>query len=670
MSDSLYNPDDGALLIQPWDEAFRAQRDVGLRIPLNYLTVPAISLQGACFAHNQYENKAFQKCISNLLASGFRRYLVDVYWDPGRNVWSLCPAQLPPGDADSDQEQSPSVLTVSSSVYADRRGIEQTKATLWPTALSNWEGILWPRQDDVSSSSEAASSIATSTTPSIPVSTGASTLTSSNIRSSPSPVTTSAPLPSFLTFPTDYDAPLVEVGSYNCTILMTLDFLTGILEDFMSDTDTTTDASVNYFFISVHAAASYNTPSTPAQQPPSDQLPGEGNLLSDIVKGNLSSVLFTPSDLQGERNNLNDSWYDVHLDDLPLLGYYTTSTNSDGNEVSDDGWPSEAYAEFKKFWRLVASFLDVDPQMSGYNLSADFDTIFPPDEIRLLHNVTISPSGGVTSGCLFKPSDVTITPDTNSSWAVGLIPSVNIGRNPDTTIPIASVANLTQCGISPFINSSISNVTADEDPTPYLAYTHSTLWSWLPGEPLNTTDASSDNYVSKCTVMTTDSPYPGRWKTADCQTRNRVACQHTEQPYNWTISTTEMDYFDGESGCPSPYTFSVPHTAIENQHLLSVLQNPSAQPSGSFSNGPIFVNLNSIDIAGCWVTSINGTCPYVPRTDSNRTRIVVIPTVAAVIICVLAALTFFVKCAANRREGHRARRRRNVGGWDYEGVPS
>ena len=67
---------------------------------------------------------------------------------------------------------------------------------------------------------------------------------------------------------------------------------------------------------------------------------------------------------------------------------------------------------------------------------------------------------------------------------------------------------------------------------------------------------------------------------------------------------------------------------------------------------------------------INGTCPYQARSDQNKTRVVVVPTVAAVIIFVLAALTFFVKCAANRREGKRGRRRRQLGGWEYEGVPS
>jgi hypothetical protein len=48
---------------------------------------------------------------------------------------------------------------------------------------------------------------------------------------------------------------------------------------------------------------------------------------------------------------------------------------------------------------------------------------------------------------------------------------------------------------------------------------------------------------------------------------------------------------------------------------------------------------------------------------------VVIPTVAGVIVFLLAILTITVKCAANRQNTRR-RRKRGEGGWDYEGVPS
>jgi hypothetical protein len=48
-----------------------------------------------------------------------------------------------------------------------------------------------------------------------------------------------------------------------------------------------------------------------------------------------------------------------------------------------------------------------------------------------------------------------------------------------------------------------------------------------------------------------------------------------------------------------------------------------------------------------------------------------VPTVAAVIVFVIAVLMVFVKCAANRQSYTRARRRKTSDeGGDYEGVPS
>ncbi|KAF2265980.1 hypothetical protein CC78DRAFT_460163, partial [Lojkania enalia] len=571
-----------------------AQRDVGLRVPINFLTVPAVSLRAACFSHNQYEDIAFQKCLSNLLATGFRRFLVDVYWDPGLSVWSLCPVQIPPLQEPNPSKQEPSQTARSTAEIA-------------VTAVSH-----------------------------------------------------------------DNDVPLIQIGAYNCTRQVTLNFLSEIFQSFLDVTATTTEASVAYMLVNVHVAASYETPDAPAQQPSQDQLPGNDNSIGDVMKGNLTDgVLFVPTELQDERSNLDSSWYDTAWDNKPASGYFETHVDSQGRIATRDGWPSEAFSEFQEFNRLVVGYGNIDPQMADYNISADFDTIFPPNEIIGYHNTTISSSGQVTFGCLFSRGDSTITPLTNSSWAISISPALNLAQNPNTTIPLPAITNLTSCGISPFLNTSLANTTADKNPLPYQAYTFSTLWSWAPGEPLNATNPDTFSYRTRCATMPLNPPHPGRWRTSNCNARRRVACKDPDQPYNWTVSDNQVTYFDAGAACPEPYVFSVPHTSLENKHLLSVLQNSfSSDRNNDNVDAAIFLNLNSLNIPGCWVDAINGTCPYQPRNDTNRARVVIVPTVAVVIIFVLAALTFFVKCAANRRDGMRARRRRVVGGWEYEGVPS
>jgi len=114
--------------------------------------------------------------------------------------------------------------------------------------------------------------------------------------------------------------------------------------------------------------------------------------------------------------------------------------------------------------------------------------------------------------------------------------------------------------------------------------------------------------------------------------------------------------------------FTVPDTALENTYLNSAIQDWIPTHDDDDGSMLFWVNLNDLDVRGCWVNGVNSSCPYV-RMDTDRTRTVVVPVVAAVIIFVLFFLTLFVKCAANRQNSKR-RRRRGDRGWDYEGVPS
>lgn len=494
---------------------------------------------------------------------------------------------------------------------------------------------------------------------------GSSVTSASSLASAPSSTSASASVrPTIISFPTTSGPPLVQIGKYNCTALMRLDLLTGLLQDFLQATSTTTGASLLLLTLDVHAASSILNPNAPAPELTPSQLPESGTLLSDVMKGNISDVTYTPSQLRSQRADLNTSWYNVEWPNRPLGGYYSVANNSQGNEYTLDGWPTEAFIEFQKFFRLSIGYGTVDPQMRLYNIGPDLDFIFPPGTFDDAKTPSIASNGQVLSGCLFDASDTGVTSQRNSSWALTTAPALDIAANPDLLAPIKSVTNLTSCGITALLNQTLAGATADKNPLPYAAYVHSTMWSWAPGEPKNAT-SSNDDSGNRCAVLTT-SPYPGRWRVADCTDRYRVSCRLPDEIYNWRISSDVHGYYDAASACGEPYQFHVPHTALENAHLLAALQNDNKKSP----NEEIYIDLNSISVPECWVSGTNGTCPYLSTADTDRTRIVVVPTVAAVIIFVLAALTFFVKCAANRRENKRGRRRRMVGGWEYEGVPS
>jgi hypothetical protein len=615
----------------------QAQRDVGLRIPVDFRTLSAVSLTQACFADNQFEHNAFLKCFSNLLGVGFARFEVDVYWDTLRSVWSLCPVQLPQDDTEI-QSDAPVVSGPTISVLTG------TANTREPETTSTIPAPLKTRQDGLSQVATASSAAADQTLLVVPDATSAS-----------------AQQPTVISYPTVKGPPLLQIGRYNCTSQMTLGLLTGLLEDFLDETSTTTGATITFLNLNIHNAASLADPNGLAPQLTQDQAPQSGDFLSEIVNGNLSSVLYTPKNLGEQRANLNNSWYNVEWDNLPAQGYYETERNSAGNIFTQSGWPTEALMEFQEFNRLVASYGTVDQQMAVYDISVDFEDIFPPGTITEQRQTAFATTGQLTSGCFFPSSDNTVTARTNSSFARASPPFISIDADPDLNSSIASVSNLTRCGIIPFLNQTLANMTADKNALPYAAYVHSTLWSWAPGQPLNITRGSST--ANRCAVMT-NTRYPGRWEVTDCANRHRAACQNPQQPYYWEVSSDTSDFDGAETLCRSPLQFAVPHTALENAHLYAALQN-SREP-----NEPVYVNLNQLGTADCWVIGINGTCPYLQSTDNNQTRIVVIPTVAAVIIFVCAALTFFIKCASNRREDKRGRGRKMVAGWEYEGVPS
>ncbi|KAJ4987054.1 hypothetical protein SVAN01_07470 [Stagonosporopsis vannaccii] len=633
-SNNLYDPDQDAInarWIQPWSEAFRAQRDVGLRVPIDFHTVAAVSLTQACFVNNQFEHNAFLKCFSNLLGIGFPRFEVDVYWDALRSVWSLCPVQLPQ-DEDNVQDDAPVVSGPTLSVSTGTANAMVPESTaIPPQALNN-------RQD--SSFSSQSSSVVSSNIPT-------STVTPAQ--------------PTVVSFPTVKGPPLLQIGRYNCTSQITLGLLTGLLEDFLQETATTTGATITFLNLNIHNAASLTDPDGSVPFLTQDQVPQPGDTLSEIVNGNLSSILYSPETLGEHRANLNNSWYDVESDNFPARGYYQTATNSAGNIFTDSGWPTEVLMEFQEFKRVIVSFGTVDEQMAAYDISVDFDDIFPPGIITEPRSTSFTNTGELSSGCYFPSLDESVTARTNSSWARAIPPTITIEANPDLNTTIPSVSNLTRCGIIPFLNQSLASTTADKNPLPYAAFVRSTLWSWAPGQPLNATRGSST--ANRCAIMTS-SPYPGRWEATDCSNRYRAACQDPQRPYYWEISSAASTFESAENLCSSPLQFAVPHTALENAHLYAVLQR-SSEP-----REPLYIDLNQLDTADCWVIGINGTCPYLQSTDTNRTRIVVVPTVAAVIIFVCAALTFFIKCASNRQEDRRGRGRKMIDGWEYEGVPS
>ncbi|KAH0556515.1 hypothetical protein GP486_005597, partial [Trichoglossum hirsutum] len=302
--------------------------------------------------------------------------------------------------------------------------------------------------------------------------------------------------------------------------------------------------------------------------------------------------MYTPTQLQADRQDLNQSWYSSSP---PDHHYFTVQIQAGDVHSTPDGWPNEAHVEFSNRQRLLVGWGSVDPQMSRYNFTGDEGAIFPQGELGAERSVSATSSGNIANGCSFDPS-VTELAKMNSSWAVvkGLEGPYSTAESLDPALNLT--ANLALCGISPLLNSTLLNSTALQDPT---CSHHSD------------DSSSSSSPLFRCT--TTDSSVNGRWKVDDCSQRYPVACRIDSRPYDWRITDDATIYSLANEVCPSGSTFSAPRTGLENMYLWRRLLD--RRDAANRAGGVVWIDFNSIDMEGCWVTGgPNATCPYFDDT--------------------------------------------------------
>lgn len=486
-----------------------------------------------------------------------------------------------------------------------------------------------------------------------------STLTASTSTSANSTyVVLPTPLPGF-------GEPLYQVGPYTCSRNLGLSTLISILSNFLDTTDNTLEAYLYYFTFNLHLAASYQDPTTIPGVADEDDLPNPSELLSSIFSSDFSLYLYTPALLVQQRQNLNTSWLGITESQRPATSYFTLDPipNTNNDFSTPDGWPSQSFLEIDKQRRLLVSLGSIDDNMQNYNTSGDSEIIWQNTAFENSRAITLSTNDRVTSGCLFQPGTTSIQAQ-NTSWATTIdLPQLTLDRTSPSTnnITIPAITNITGCGISPFLNQTLSNTTADIDPAPYVAFVHSSIWSWAYGEPISSDDDDdSDDENMRCAILDTAT---GHWRVADCDISYHGACRTIHAPYDWRITTSPDHYRNVNATCPQGTIFATPRTALENAYLLNALRT-----SAYASETAVWLNFNSIEVDGCWVVGVGTMCPYQGNVSTIQT--VTVPVVSGVIILVLAVLMVVVKCGANRRNSRRSGTREGGMEWEYEGLPA
>lgn len=583
---------------------------------------------------------------------------MDVYWDSSRNVWSFCPAQLggSGGVPSSSSTTGTSLLShlptstklSSASLAHKRSGLELDGAWLQSETVTH---LLDERQDSaalqVSFASNESSFTSTAVTTTATIGLGAS-------RTDSSGQTTASSLPT--------DGAAIQVGPYICTPDADISVLIDVLQGYMRNTQNNLNSTTYIIHLNIHAAASPTDPTGSALQPAEDDLPQNSTLLSSLINNGLSEFLYTPSALADQRANLNasGSFFNTYADDRPDSSYFQVDT-TDGHSSTPDGWPSEGFMELTQGKRLVFAIGQVDPQMVDYDFSSDAATIFPSHYLDTPTSITTHSNGTLASGCIFDPS-VSNLAQVNSSWSYAALGSG--GHTLPSSLPsiLTEVSSLIACGTSPLLNETLNNVTADADTNVYSEYVQTAVWSWAPGQPINA--SSSSNLAQyRCAALNSIS---GFWEASPCGSTYYGACRGPDGPYDWTVTSTAAPYSRINLACPSNTMFDAPRTALDNAYLLTAWR--AYQRSRDDDAGPLlWLDFNDLDVSACWVVGVNTTCPY-QNSAGQAQRDIVVPVVAGVIVFVIAALTVLVKCAGNRRNTKR-KRRRGGNGWDYEGVP-
>ncbi|QDS70764.1 hypothetical protein FKW77_003816 [Venturia effusa] len=583
-------------------------------------------------------------------------FVIDLYWDEGRRVWSLCPVRIPRSASGPDVSASSTQIPSKSNISVSKVQLTPRAVNTWPTKLPDLLSNGSSPISDPLDLRQVSESVLSSASPTESVGT---ITTSAAAGNSPSQLNSSSPArPTAAVSPTNG---LLEVGQYACTTSIDLPVIAAVLAEYLSSSQNTLEAAMTYLDLNLHVAA---TPlDTSPQSLNSSSLPASRELISSLLSVNLSSYLYTPTLLAADRLNLNSSWF-TGSNDIQSV-YFNTTGNVKGQLMTDNGWPSESLVELRHAYRLLASYGELDPQLNRYNFSGDESVIFPQNAFLNDRMIEYSENESINQGCFFDPSITSISGQ-NNSWAVSsqiLLPDTYSGFD-NTTIP--SVSSLVSCGVSPLLNQTLLATTADMDAHPYQQVAYSSIWTWAQGEPRNVSSNETNSQNLRCAAM--DASQNGRWHVADCSDRKYAACRVRNEPYVWRLSSNKGTYSTGAELCSNGQNFSVPYTALENSHLLSAIQ--ARRSTSDDRDSTIWVNFNSLDTASCWVVGVNTACPYQSNTVDVNNRAVIVPTVAGILVIVITALTVFIKCAANRQNTKSKRRRRAGDGWDYEGVPS
>lgn len=256
---------------------------------------------------------------------------------------------------------------------------------------------------------------------------------------------------------------------------------------------------------------------------------------------------------------------------------------------------------------------------------------------------------------------------------------------PNQPFNISTYWKSIQCGYSPVISQSFSNITE------ITYFFETSFWSWAPFQPtvsnfdsmsstefkniLSTlkktksdtpikiviqpsdNDGDDDPFVNRCAVATL-----AGWIATSCKQKFRTLCR-SKSNLDYKLSQDYSDYMSASGKCDDldgDYVITVPTNSLESRYITKMI------PADELG---IWIDVNSLSTKSCWVVGADTECPYqvVISKKIFSEMISYTSVVSFVLLCIIVAFQFdYQPVHKNRKYWRRELKKIN----DIDGTPN
>lgn len=375
---------------QSISSALRSQRDLAMNTSINRIESPAINLATSFFGNNYTDAKV--QDIGSVLNMGYRRLVLDLYWDSTRGNWQLCPEAIPSADLQQHVAERPDIVLPIAS--------DNDSATAQP--LSSYK--------KQSANQSSISSIAQSSL--LP------------------PISKGFVANRFLSLQSD-----VILGAQTCSPWITFRHFMSYIDLYLNSVDPLRNrANTDIFFLILNlnnVKVNSSTGSQPLNTDPqwTDNLSANQSLsLRQTISSSIGQSLlktprvYTPHNLTIDRSNLSASF------NTTGLPYFTTKKNTTSNTLTtEDGWPPWYYLIEKQVQLLVGFGDNFLPSDINYDVQDDASYIFDQQTLSggsmmNVLNVSSMAATGWTN-CSTPGNNIYMVPSGNETTELDEVPA-------------------------------------------------------------------------------------------------------------------------------------------------------------------------------------------------------------------------------------------------------